>query len=129
MPAKQRVLLAEDDWAQTDILREVLEFEGYLVSTAARSEQVVERLSERPDAVLLDVFGVSSPEVANAINALTPRPVVILLSADDRAASLAPQMGADRFLSKPYDLDRLLHTLSSLLASRGPLPSSVGAAS
>ncbi len=128
MPAKQRVLLAEDDWAQTDILREVLEFEGYAVSTASHSEQVVERLSERPDAVLLDVFGVSSPEVASALNALTPRPVVILLSADERAASLAPQMGADQFLSKPYDLDRLLQTLSSLLASRGPGPSSAGAA-
>lgn len=126
MPAKQRVLLAEDDWAQTDILREVLEFEGYVVSTAARSEDVLKRLVERPDAVLLDVFGVSSPEVIRALNETQPKPVVILLSADDRAASLAAEVGADQFVSKPYELEKLLQTLSSLLTSRGALPPSIG---
>jgi CheY-like chemotaxis protein len=115
---KALVLVGEDDSAQRDILTEVLELEGYRVLTAEDSSSMLRHLQRQPDAVLLDIVGVSNREVMAAVRALPWPPAVLLLSGDSQLPELARRMNADAFLAKPYELDVLLGTLASSLDFR-----------
>lgn len=115
---KALVLVAEDDSAQRDILTEVLELEGYRVLPAEDTPSLLRHLQQRPDAVLLDIVGVSNRDVMTAIRALPWPPVVVLLSGQAQLPELARTMNADAFLAKPYELEVLLGTLASSLDSR-----------
>lgn len=109
-----RVLIGEDDVDQREILGEVLTSEGYRVELAANSNEVAHRLDVGADLAILDLHGVASPEVSRALNAASPRPKLLLVSGDPSLALAAEQLGADGFLSKPYDLDLLLHRVATL---------------
>jgi CheY-like chemotaxis protein len=115
---KALVLVGEDDSAQRDILTEVLELEGYRVLTAEDSSSMLRHLQLQPDAVLLDIVGVSNRQVMAAVRALPWPPAVLLLSGDSQLPELARSMNADAFLAKPYELDVLLGTLASSLNFR-----------
>ncbi len=121
--AKSLVLLAEDDQDQRELLAEVLEFEGYRVLQAESADAVVARLSsEQPDALLMDLHGISSPAVTQALAAARPRPVLMVLSADRQLPAAAKALNADAFLAKPYELDDLLAKLRGVLSSRRASP-------
>ncbi len=114
--AKARlVLLAEDDEDQRELLAEVLEFEGYRVLQAANAQAVVTHLREHPDALLMDLHGISSPEVSQALEQTQPRPALVVVSADRHLPVAARALNADAFLAKPYDLDDLLAKLQGVL--------------
>ncbi|HLL54897.1 MAG TPA: response regulator [Myxococcaceae bacterium] len=115
MDGRNVVLLAEDDPDQREILLEVLAFEGYQVISADGPAQVLQRLTQHPDVVLLDLCGTASPEVMQALASAVRKPKVLLVSADPKLADIAKELGADGFISKPYELDDLLRTLSSAL--------------
>src|SRR4051794_31542398 len=89
-----RVLLAEDDPCQRELLAELLEFEGYHVLSAGSPGEVVRMLEdERPDAVLLDVLGVAEPEVWRALQR-GDRPRCVLVSGEPSLPQLARRYGA-----------------------------------
>jgi CheY-like chemotaxis protein len=56
--APGRVLIVEDDEAIRETLRELLEFEGFEVATAANGREAVSQLqrTERPCLILLDLM-------------------------------------------------------------------------
>lgn len=109
-----RVLVGEDDVDQRELLGEVLTSEGYRVQLAGTSNEVAHQLDAGAELAILDLHGVSSPEVARALNAAEPRPKLLLVSGDPSLALAAEQLGADAFLGKPYDLDLLLRRVASL---------------
>lgn len=114
-----RVLIAEDDEAQREILGEVLEHEGYQVLTAKTPDEVLAQLRQRPDALILDVWGVSSATVFAALGRMPDRPACLLVSGDDGAASvIASRLGAEGFLAKPFDVETLLERLRQALHRR-----------
>jgi DNA-binding response OmpR family regulator len=116
---RQRILLAEDDEAQREILSELLEFEGYDVVTAATPDEVLRSLaSDPPDAILLDVWGVSSPNVLTTLQRMPGRPACVLVSGDGTAGQLAARIGAEDFLAKPYDVEALLCRLRNAIDRR-----------
>lgn len=114
------VLLAEDDPVQQEVLQEFLEYEGYAVALASEPGEVLAQLAGGPDVVLLDLVGVTSPEVVRALAAAGPRrPGVVLLSAESQVAEVAERLGVD-YLAKPYDLDELLRSIERAVARRPP---------
>jgi CheY-like chemotaxis protein len=117
-PSEGVILLGEDDWAQLDVLIEVLGSEGYRVLPATNPSEVVKELNAGPDLVLLDVRGVSSPEVITAIQTSQPRPALVVVSADVHVADFAKEVGADAYVRKPYELEELLSTVAKLLRLR-----------
>lgn len=117
-PGEGLILLAEDDWAQSDVLIEVLASEGYRVIAAANSSEVLSELKKNPDLVLLDVRGVSSPEVVAAIEGGSHKPALMVVSADVHVAEFAREVNADAFLRKPYELEELLESVKRLLVKR-----------
>jgi DNA-binding response OmpR family regulator len=112
-PNGKRVLIGEDDPEQRELLGEVLALEGYQVDLADNPSSVVNQIAHA-ELAILDLNGVSSPEVAEALAAAEPRPKLLLVSGDPELKGAALRLRADGYLAKPYDLDRLLQQVASL---------------
>jgi DNA-binding response OmpR family regulator len=115
---KARVLLAEDDVDQTDVLADFLRYEQYQVDVAHNPAATIAQLDHEPDVVLLDLNGVCSPEVMDRLEALPVPPRLVLLSADVKLEEMALKLRAHAHLYKPYDLSELLLRLDEVLADR-----------
>jgi len=112
---KARVLLAEDDSAQREILQELLELEGYTVQVSSTPNELIAGLAQGPDAILMDIMGVASSEVRSALGATFPRPAVLVVSGQPKLNEMARWLGADGCVAKPFDVSELLEALESAL--------------
>ena len=106
-----RVLLIEDDIPVQELLGAYFKAKGHAVSTAAEGVEGLKAFNAGlPELVLLDV---GLPEldgwaVLEAIRASSAVPVVLLTALDDTedvVRGLA--MGADDYLTKPFDVREL----------------------
>ena len=128
-----RILVVDDEIGIRELLKEILEDGGYVVSTAATAAEADRRCSaERPDLVLLDLSlpdrdGLDLVKAWMKDNAL-PIPVIILSAYGSIDAAVeATRLGAQDFLEKPVSLKRLLPAVQRALgggerrhASAGP---------
>lgn len=119
-----RILVADDDadvrWALTKIFTN----QGFEVVVAEDGEQAIFRLeADAPSAVLLDlrmpVLG--GMEALAKIRELRPEVPVLMLTAfgDIPTAVEAMRLGADDFLTKPFDVDGLVLAVRHALGRRG----------
>ena len=111
-----RILLAEHHSqvlkALQTMLREKTEYT--LVGEATNADNLLQQAGEvNPDLVLFawDLPGQPSVEIIAALNALTPRPKVVVLSSQLDVEEIALSAGADAFISKGEPPKRLLITL------------------
>jgi two-component system nitrogen regulation response regulator NtrX len=116
-----RVLVVDDEGGIRDALRQVLEYEGWQVRTAASGGEGITLCNEfRPHVVLLDVkmAGLDGLETLSRLTDLDPPATVVMISGHGTIATAvqATQRGAFDFLEKPLDTDRLLVTLRNALA-------------
>jgi two-component system nitrogen regulation response regulator NtrX len=117
------VLVIDDEDGIRESLKQLLEYEGYRVGSAADADQGLSRFREEvPDVVLLDIKmpRMDGMEALARIRALDPDAVVIMISGHGsvRAAVEAVKSGAYDFLEKPLDRDRVLTTLANAVAAR-----------
>ena len=125
-----RVLLVDDDPAQTEVVSEILSLEGMQVTCASEPEEVARGLAMGPDIVLLDLHGVDAPAVSEELHGLSMRPALLVLSGDLKLADHARALRADGYLAKPYDLEELLKAVTEVIAQRRgktPHPDPLGA--
>ena len=113
MPAK--VLVVDDEAAIRRLLRNTLNRAGYDVVEAADAREALRQAAvEHPDAVLLDL-GLPDRDGLGLIPLLRANEdaVVLVVSArdavDEKVAAL--DLGADDFVSKPFDTEELLARL------------------
>lgn len=120
---KIRVLIAEDDPIQRELLCDALEMERDIVccGQARDGVEALEKLCrEEPDVLLLDVVmpNMDGVDLLHELRAqsLQKRPRIIALSAfgQEHIARMVLSQGADCFLLKPYRLDLLFHRIRSL---------------
>jgi CheY-like chemotaxis protein len=121
MPAKT-VLVVDDDPDLLDMLRLVLEDEGYRVWTAENGEQALQTIGERglPHAILLDLMMpvMDGAEFAQRFRALYDELApIIVITAYESARRRAAELGAQDWLTKPFDVSSLIEKLRDLLAS------------
>jgi class 3 adenylate cyclase len=117
-----RILVADDDWLNRDLLKAYLTSSGCEVQTAADGEAALElALESPPDLALLDV---QMPRMdgltlcAALKNAPQTRfvPVVIVTALDSEEEKVkAIEVGADDFVTKPYNSLILLTRVRSLM--------------
>jgi len=119
-----RILVVEDDQAIADVLLFVLEQRGYAVEHAADGKAGLECFQRgKPDLVVLDLNlpRLSGHGLFREMRNLDPAiPVIMVscLSSDiDRVAGL--QMGADDYVSKPFNNDELVARVGNLLRRCG----------
>jgi two-component system, cell cycle response regulator DivK len=119
----RKVLIAEDNAVNRELLRELLELRGYDVIEACDGQEALLKIAEnRPDILLLDLsmpvldgFGTVHKIRENpSFNSLPVLAVTAYAMRDDREKVL--NSGFDGYLSKPIDpraldqeLERLLH--------------------
>jgi DNA-binding response OmpR family regulator len=114
-----RVLVVEDDQRLAAVLRQGLKEQGYGVDLARDARQGFEMaMASEYDALLLDVMlpGGSGLDVLRDLRARGSRSPILVLSArsavGDRVRGL--DLGADDYLSKPFELQELLARLRAI---------------
>ena len=121
-PEDLRVLVVDDDASIRSMLGFVLEDEGFQVLEAADGQEALDRLvDDPPDAMVLDLM---MPRVdghgvleARRSGSLAPECRVIVLTAksDPADAVWCWELGADEFINKPVDPERLVREVQALL--------------
>ena len=115
-----RILLVEDEQSLSDTIKLNLELEGYKVQTAGDGKKALKAFKqERFDLVVLDVM---LPEmdgftVCESIRLENQQVPVLFLTAKHSSADRINglKMGADDYLTKPFNLEELLLRVQNLL--------------
>ncbi|TLD42923.1 MAG: two-component hybrid sensor and regulator [Candidatus Jettenia ecosi] len=109
---KKKIILAEDNLAIVDALTIMLEEFGYEVIPIVDGNTVKDKLKEKPDLVLFDLWmqGWNGRDACRHLksNEDTKDIPVIIISADRDIAQLAKEAGADDFIAKPFQIEDLL---------------------
>lgn len=128
MERSERILVVEDDRELCDLLSTLLGVEGYETATARDGTDAVGRvLSERPDAIVLDVMlpGRSGFDICRDLKFRRETNLIPILmltgmtGAQARTSGL--RVGANRYLTKPFEPDVLLSELRQALDHRREL--------
>ena len=122
-PARSgRVLVVDDEDAVLEIAEEFLAREGFDAVTAGSGREAVRRFAAEPrgfDAAVIDLAmpDLSGERVAAEIRALRPDLPLVLASgfSAELAAARCLELGAARFLHKPYAPDDLVRAVRGVL--------------
>lgn len=112
---RQRILVIEDHEPLLMAIREILEADGYAVSTATDGLQGLEVMERvRPDLIVADIMmpnmdGYAFFEAVRARPEWTPIPFIFLTAKAEREDVLkGKSMGAEDYLAKPFDPQEML---------------------
>ena len=117
-----RIHIVDDDDSFRAAIERRLKLAGYEVATYPSAQQLLDRLpdEEEPGCILLDVRipGLSGPELQGRLNELgSTLPIVFLTGHADTPTTVRTiKAGAEDFLTKPVESERLLHTIERALA-------------
>ena len=114
-----RVLVAEDDPTQADVIRLYLEGEGHTVDVVHDGrEALAHARAHRPDLLVLDVMlpGMDGLDVCRALRTESDVPVLVLTARDSEYDLLRSlDLGADDHMTKPYSPRELVARTRTLL--------------
>src|SRR4051812_42709879 len=117
MAGGEHILVVEDDPDLNQYVTDFLRSAGYRVTPALDGHTALARVADAPDAIILDVMlpDVSGFEVCQNLKLhrdtnLVP---ILMLTAMDDAASVKSglRVGANRYLTKPFEPEELLREL------------------
>lgn len=117
MQEKQKILVADDEPEIREVLRMMLESEGYEVLEAGNAAQAVEQ-SEQADLVILDIMmpGESGIQACTKIREKTNVPVLFLTAkSGEHDKVLGFSAGGDDYLVKPFSYMELLSRVKALI--------------
>ncbi|ANF24829.1 MAG: DNA-binding response regulator [Pseudomonas sp.] len=121
--ASQRILMVEDEEDIAFLIRFMLERHGFVVDHAADGRQAIEKIttSSPPDLTLMDIMlpyhdGLELIERLRAQAGWAQVPV-LMLTAKAREADIvrALELGADDYVTKPFQPEELLARIRRLL--------------
>ncbi|HXK42149.1 MAG TPA: response regulator transcription factor, partial [Anaerolineae bacterium] len=123
----KRILIVDDDALLRRSLAFNLEKAGYTVATAATAEDalVAVRL-DPPDLILLDIGlpGMDGLDGLRALRAQVTAPVIFVTARRRQLDEvLGLELGADDYITKPFDMDVLLARIKVVLRRAAPPPS------
>lgn len=118
----QKILIIEDERQIVRFIELELKHEGYKVLIAYDGLRGLESARfEKPDLILLDLMlpGINGFEVCRKIREFSSIPIIMLTAKDttvDKVSGL--DMGADDYITKPFEMDELLARIRAAFRSR-----------
>ena len=115
----ETILIVDDDHKLVDLVRQYLEREGYRVLEAYDGRQALEMARrQHPDLMILDLMlpTLDGLDVCRMLRAESNLPIIMLtarVTEDDRLLGLG--MGADAYITKPFDLSDLVWRIRDVL--------------
>lgn len=121
-----RILIAEDDPSSRELLRRFLESKGYETIPAANGAEALERFNDQgADLLLLDVMmpKLDGWAVLEEVRRRSSIPVIMVTvkePTEDKVKGL--QLGADDYVTKPFDLRELEARIEAVARRYAPGP-------
>lgn len=122
MMAKTTILTIDDSTTVTQIVKDILEREGYRVITASSGKEALEKAkAERPDLILLDIVmpEMDGYKVCHRLKfdyEFQDIPIVMLTAKRKKVDRLRGlEGGADEYLTKPFEAKKLVEVVKELL--------------
>jgi diguanylate cyclase (GGDEF)-like protein len=117
---KGKVLIVDDEPDTLEIIRKLLQFEGFEVLIASSGEEGIKRVAEeQPEVVLMDINlpGINGNEALRRLKKIHPFPSIVMLTAYATVdnAIQALKEGASDFVKKPFENDHLIHIVHQSL--------------
>ena len=118
---REKILIVEDDPLMGDLLRRYLEREGFRVTIAETGEEAVRLFGElNPDVVILDLMLPDMDGFDLCRDFSEKGSMVLILTArdadEDKIVGL--EIGADDYVTKPFNMRELLARVKALLRRR-----------
>lgn len=116
------ILVVDDDPAIRDVVADILEMSDYQVQTANNGAEALAHIrADTPAVVLLDLMmpvmdGWEFLRRCRDVAQCKQIPVAVMSAARDAAAA-ANELGAQAYLTKPFDMDAVLEVVSRLAAT------------
>ena len=124
---KKHLLIVEDDELVQSLLAAYMQNEDFKVSLASTGKEMLACVDSEPiDLVLLDL-GLPDEDglvLARQVRARSSLPIIVLTARKEQKDRLAAlEIGADDYLTKPFDPEELVLRVRNLLnrTNRGPL--------
>lgn len=118
-----RILIADDEQSIREILRIYLENEGYEVVEAEDGADALRKVEyEKPDLVLLDIMMpiLDGIEVCRQVRKHHTIPIIMATAKDeDDDRILGLEMGADDYVTKPFNNRELMARVKAVLRRTG----------
>jgi PleD family two-component response regulator len=109
-----KILIVEDDFDISNMLRIFFSGQGYQVEVAARGNDALDQCRKSlPDLVVLDIMlpDMDGYAVCKAMRTTTRTshiPIIFLTQKDERSDKIAGlELGADDYITKPFDIEEL----------------------
>lgn len=109
-----KILIVEDDFDISNMLRIFFSGQGYQVDVAARGNDALDQCRKSlPDLVVLDIMlpDMDGYAVCKAMRTTTRTshiPIIFLTQKDERSDKIAGlELGADDYITKPFDIEEL----------------------
>jgi DNA-binding response OmpR family regulator len=124
MAETKTILLVDDDHEQVEMMRIVLEKQGYHIIQAHDGHQGKQQIyNQRPDLVILDMMmpRMGGYPVLEHFKGKTDAPPIIMITANEgsRHKAYAEHLGVIDYIRKPFAMERLLEAVHKAL---GPSP-------
>jgi len=115
----ERVLIVDDEVSICELIKLDLEFEGYIVETANDGQEALDKVQTfNPDIMILDLMlpKINGYDVCKKVNAEKGIPIIMLTAKTDIIDRvLGLELGADDYITKPFDSRELMARVKALL--------------
>ena len=118
MADERLIMIADDDPDIREVVRILLESEGFRIVEAVDGEDAISKIDPAIDLYILDVMmpGKSGYQVCRAIRAASTAPILFLTAkSQDGDKSMGFSSGGDDYLPKPFSYTELTARVKALL--------------
>jgi DNA-binding response OmpR family regulator len=120
----QAILLVEDEASIASFVSMYLKNAGYTVRTAATGTDALEQVAaETPDLIVLDLMlpDIDGVEICRRIRQRSDLPILMLTARDEDVDKIIGlEVGADDYLTKPFNPRELVARVKSILRRAAP---------